>query len=474
MAGKVVVVDEPGDLPKSNLTKLSEERLWEHQTIVKLATIPHSPYSYPAGSVFVHTNTSIQKMKKIITLISLLAISNIAIAQTGTSAIVVSGGPFGAANNRVVVQKYTYPNQLVSIDSIPSSAVTGVFCSASKTVVTTTAELSIYNQSGTRLARTSNLSGARAPILINDSVGVALFGFGVGSGKSTIRFFNANSGAITDTIAVTREASHALVQSGKLFVSLPGGFPSTEGQIAVIDIASRSLNRTINFGSGLANIGQLFSMGDSVLALASISFGSATGGLARINAQNLDYIGNTTPHPVGNSFGVVPSLIGNFNLIGSFNAAGTISQLSFPTQVLSGIYINKQIAGADIDRVNNRLVFTNPEYVSNGKLYVYSITGEALDSVTVGVSPEWVKVIPAGPNAVRDQLPDAGIRLYPNPATNQVHVNGDAKELSFTDISGRATVLPVLNGVVAVSHLQAGIYLVKPVGSYKPIKLIVR
>jgi hypothetical protein len=413
-------------------------------------------------------------MKKIITLISLLAISSLAIAQTGTSAIVVSGGPFGALNNRVVVQKYTYPNQLVSIDSIPSSSVTGLFCSASKTVVTTTAELSIYNQSGTRLARTNNLSGVRAPILINDSVGVALFGFGVGAGKSTIRFFNANTGLITDTIAVTREAGYALVQSGKLFVSLPGGFPSTEGLVAVIDLASRSLNRTINFGSGLANIGQLFSMGDSVLALASISFGSTTGGMARINAQNLDYTANTTPFPIGNSFGVIPGITDNFTLIGNYNAAGTVSQLSLPTQQLSTVFINKAVAGADIDRVNGRLLFTNPEYVSRGKLYVYNFNGESLDSVTVGVSPEWVKVIPAGPNSVRPQLTEAGIKLYPNPATNLVQVLGHVNELSFTDITGRSTVLPVMNGTVTISHLQAGIYMVKPVGSYKPIKLIVR
>ena len=138
-----------------------------------------------------------------------------AIAQTGTSAIVVSGGPFGALNNRVVVQKYTYPNQLVSIDSIRSTAVTGLFCTNNKTVVTTTLELSIYNQAGTLLARSNDLGGVRAPILINDSVGVALFGFGVDAGKSTIRFFNANTGVITDTIAVTRQASYALVQSGK-------------------------------------------------------------------------------------------------------------------------------------------------------------------------------------------------------------------------------------------------------------------
>jgi hypothetical protein len=85
-----------------------------------------------------------------------------------------------------------------------------------------------------------------------------------------------------------------------------------------------------------------------------------------------------------------------------------------------------------------------------------------------------VKVIPAGPNAVRPQLAEAGIKLYPNPATNLVQVNSEAKELSFTDISGRTTVLPVINGIVAINHLQAGIYMVKPVGSYKPIKLIVR
>lgn len=416
-------------------------------------------------------------MKKIITLISLLAIGSIAIAQTGTSAIVVSGGPFGALNNRVVVQKYTYPNQLVSIDSIPSSSVTGLFCTASKTVVTTTAELSIYNQSGTRLARTSNLSGVRAPILINDSVGVALFGFGVGAGKSTIRFFNANTGAITDTIAVTREAGYALVQSGKLFVSLPGGFPSTEGQVAVIDLSTRTVQRTLNLGSRMASIGQLFTIGDSVLALATISFGSRVGGIARINNQNFNFKVDTTVFPIGsgNTFGVIPSANDSYSLIGSFNTAGTISLLNLPTRLLTSQFINKPVTGADIDRVNNRLVFTDAAgFTGRGKLYVYNLNGEALDSVTVGVSPEWVKVIPAGPNSVRPQFSEAGIKLYPNPATNQVQVIGEVKELSFTDISGRSTVLPVINGAVTISHLQAGIYMVKPVGSYKPIKLIVR
>ncbi|MFY8034604.1 MAG: hypothetical protein ACOVMN_08795 [Flexibacteraceae bacterium] len=53
-------------------------------------------------------------------------------------------------------------------------------------------------------------------------------------------------------------------------------------------------------------------------------------------------------------------------------------------------------------------------------------------------------------------------------------MNGEVSELAFTDISGRSTVLQVINGAVAISHLQAGIYMVKPIGSYKPIKLIVR
>ena len=53
-------------------------------------------------------------------------------------------------------------------------------------------------------------------------------------------------------------------------------------------------------------------------------------------------------------------------------------------------------------------------------------------------------------------------------------MKGEVSELSFTDITGRSIVLPVMNGTVTISHLQAGIYMVKPVGSYKPIKLIVR
>lgn len=412
-------------------------------------------------------------MKKILTLISLLSVSSLAFAQTETSAIVVSGGAFGALNNRVVVQKYSYPGQLVSVDSILSSAVTGLFCTPSKTVVATTAELSIYNQSGIRIARSENLGGIRAPYLINDSVGIALFGYGVGAGKSTIRFFNANTGVITDTVAVTREAGYALAVNGKLFVSLPGGFPSTEGQVAIIDIATRTLQRTINFGAGMANINQLFLMGDSVLVQASISFGSTTGGLARINAQNFDYTANTTPFPIGNSFGVIPGITDNFTLIGNYNAAGTISQLSLPTQQLSTVFINKSVVGADIDRVNGRLVFTDPAgYVNRGKLYVYNFNGTALDSVTVGVSPEWVKVIPAGPNAVKPTLANAGIKLYPNPAKGWVKVDADVNELAFTDVTGRTSILSVLNGLIDISHLESGIYMVKQQGSFKPVKLI--
>ena len=412
-------------------------------------------------------------MKKILTLISLLSVSNLAFAQTETSAIVVSGGAFAALNNRVVVQKYTYPGQLELIDSILSSSVTGLFCSASKTVVTTTSELSIYNQSGTRLARTNNLSGLRAPYLINDSLGVALFGYGVGAGKSTIRFFNANTGVFTDTVAVTREAGYALAVNGKLFVSLPGSFPSTEGKVAIIDIATRTLQRTLNFGAGMANINQLFLMGDSVLVQASISYGSTTGGLARINAQNFDYTANTTSFPIGNSFGVIPGITDNYTLIGNYNVAGSISQLSLPTQQLSTVFINKSVAGSDIDRVNARLLFTNPEYVNRGKLFVYNLNGTALDSVTVGISPEWVKVIPAGPNSVKPSLAKAGIKLYPNPAKGWVKVDADVNKLVFTDVSGRTTFLSVINGVVNVSHLKSGIYMVKQLGSYKPVKLVV-
>ena len=413
-------------------------------------------------------------MKKILTLISLLTVSCLAFAQTETSAIVVSGGAFAALNNRVVVQRYTYPGQLESIDSILSSSVTGLFCSPTKAVVTTTAELGIYNhRTITRIARTENLFGIRAPYLINDSLGIALFGYGVGAGKSTIRFFNANTGVFTDTIAITREAGYAIAVNGKLFVSLPGSFPSTEGQVAIIDIATRTLQRTMNFGAGMANINQLFLMGDSVLVQASISYGSTTGGLARINAQNFDYTANTTPFPIGKSFGLIPGITDNFTLIGNYNTAGTISQLSLPTQQLSTVFINKSVAGSDIDRINARLLFTNPEYVNRGKLYVYNLNGTALDSVTVGVSPEWVKAIPAGPNAVKPRLNNAGIKLYPNPSKGWVKVDADVNELSFTDINGRTMVLPVLNGIINISQLESGIYMVKQLGSYKPVKLVV-
>ena len=415
-------------------------------------------------------------MKKLFAILAILLFNtSLLLAQTTTpyfGAIVVSGGSFSDPNDKVLVQRYYYPGQISAIDSIQSNSVTGLACRPNKFVVTTEAEVTLYNGQGQRIISRTNYAGVRAPILLNDTVGVLLFGYGKGAGQSSIKFFSAVSGNILDTIAITREAGFALQTPERLFVSLPGSYPSTEGQIAVINLQTRRLDSVINLGAAMANIGQLYAAGDSVFALASIGYQSTTGGLEFVNARNLGSRVITTPYSVGTGIGILPTPNQDPIFYGNLNLTGSISSLAFRGLLRTPTLVNRTFASGDIDYTFNQILVTSQDYVNRGKLYAYSPQGQVLDSVNVGISPEWVKVIGEGmPTAIKPNLRESNISLYPNPANNRIMVQGNASELLFTNISGTTIKLPVIDNEADVSGLHTGIYLVRQAGNFKPVRI---
>lgn len=213
-----------------------------------------------------------------------------------------------------------------------------------------------------------------------------------GNGSSTsddyVAVIDLATNTISTTIAVAEGPEQILAHNNKLYIAHAGGF-GYGNTISVINATNDSVQTTITVG----DVPNSLQEEDGYLYVicggkASWTGDETLGKLVKIRLSN-----NTVTNSIDFPEGEHPSNleIENNSLYYTVDSGiykTTLSATSLPTEELFST-TSQGVYGVYSFAINNNKIYIGDavDYSSNGKIYVYSLTGELLTEKTTGVIP---------------------------------------------------------------------------------------
>ena len=235
----------------------------------------------------------------------------------------------------------------------------------------------------------TGLSNPRYIAFANGKGYVTNWGNGTNANDDFIAVLNLSNNSVASTISVAEGPEKIIEEDNKLYVAHSGGF-NYGNTISVINTSTNTVATTITVG----DVPNSLEEENGILYVlcggkSAWSGAESAGKLVKINlstntvSSSIDFA-ETTDHPsnlvIENNrlYYTLDSDIFRMNL--SANTIPTEALFSTTAQGVYGVYSfavenNKIYVGDALD------------YSSNGKVYVYSLTGALLSSKTVGVIP---------------------------------------------------------------------------------------
>lgn len=483
-------LDEPGNLPISNPC-LRRKDLGDICLFLDWYSLFlfHTGFSVLCNHCF--------HMRRLYTLVKAAVLSGVPFLScfAQNQFLVGNGGQFGAANNQVTIGLATFiPGRGVlyhSHDSIPGNAITGSAVSPSKESVAIATDSRIVGYSRafqlTRVGQIDTVPGVRGLCFINDSTLVATFGFGTPNQSSTIRMYRFPSLVELGRLErVKTWADAPSYSNGKLVVPLPGSFADTTGSLAVVSMPMFRLDTIINLGRNGVNVQKAYKTRNGIwTGVAKWAFGATNSGWYQVVNSNTSITGQTGL-ATNASFGwyldsiLIHGRRGNVTGVYSFS---NVNQGLRLVNSFDAIPRLQSVAGGDLDTTAGMLLLTEANYSTRAKGYLFGNLGAVLlDSILVGVSPEQVLYLGQNPLSASPSVSGSNIPIgsvYPNPASSFVRISlsnhlafeGDVELIS---LQNQRIVLPVKDGVLDVSRLSEGLYIVKSSRYHGVQKLLIR
>ncbi len=278
-------------------------------------------------------------------------------------------------------------------------------------------------------------------------------------------YYADNLDFYTSIPQISDEAAGMLVVENKLFVAVPGGWMSTVGKIALIDLSEFLFLKEVSFGAQSAGIFNLYLNGEQIITVNKSAWGATSGYLTQVNQSLSQFTHTEIPYAIGAGVGML-----NNSLFVQMN--GGIGEVNLTDMTLVNESVveptDLTMAAAVLDTVNSLFYVTTTDYASVGEGFVFNMNGENIASFEAGIAPESVVIDYKISSDIGEHLSVVNIDASPNPAEDYCTLSFP-KELTgaywvVTDLQGRR----ILNGYVSaneqsvvldLSSLQSGMYL---------------
>jgi hypothetical protein len=259
-----------------------------------------------------------------------------------------------------------------------------------------------------------------------------------------------------------------------LYVAVNGGWMGMEGKIAVIETTGWTLARIINLGPQAVGIMSLYAFQGKVISVNKSPFSTPDAGSISVYDPATGAFTNFTFNKnVATGTGISGNLlyfIYNYG-IGSFN----LNTLQIADSVVvpdPGSAMFRYITSSLIDTLNNRIYVNVGDYFTPGICQIHAMNGDSISSWVNGISSDALlvdyRVSGLGISEENKNRCDM-IRLFPNPASDQLSVTIDKesviREIQIHDITGKVIVSKKPGNqsnqcTLAVQGLPAGLYMV--------------
>jgi hypothetical protein len=279
-------------------------------------------------------------------------------------------------------------------------------------------------------------------------------------------YYADNLDYISSVSQISDEAAGMLVLDDLLYVAVPGGWMSTSGRIALIDLTELFFLKEVNLGTEAAGISNLYLYDNQIITVNKSAWGVNSGYLTKLNTTLSQFTHTQIPYAVGAGVGLL-----NQNLF--LQMDGGIGEVSLSDMTLVNASVVEtaamSIAAAVLDTVNQLFYVTTTDYASVGAGYVFNMNGENVASFETGISPEAMAINYKVSSGIIEQIAAYTIEAWPNPAKGFCQLTFpkelDGAQWSVTDVQGRS----ILKGKLDItqksilldfSTIESGLYFV--------------
>ncbi len=300
-------------------------------------------------------------------------------------------------------------------------------------------------------------------LLVNGDVLLASFQFPVT--ENFVRVYSVSDLSLISNVSEVSDESAGILVAGNLaYVAVPGGWMSTVGKIAIIDLSDYSVVDEVNFNEVGVGVFDLFYYNGEIMAVCRTPWGGTHGYLLSMNALGSHIDVYLIEQIVGKMVGEVDGLL--YTVIN--NGVGVIDLSDFT--VVDTAYIEAPaltIAGVALDTIDGNFYISTTDYFSTGVGTIYNALGVEVGNFDAGVSPDAIAIDYRDNTGVNNLYSDNSVKIYPNPASDVItikYVDGIAVNgFNILDISGRV----IMNGSVDlmsesvninISKLESGLY----------------
>ncbi|NOY51201.1 MAG: T9SS type A sorting domain-containing protein [Chlorobi bacterium] len=378
--------------------------------------------------------------------------------------IFVNGGDFGNADDYVTVASYDLETQTTNeFATIYTQSVQDVIINDGYAYVA--AQDSIVKLNIDTYEKVASVAASGINQLATDgNVLIASFWYPVT--ENFVRIFSLDDLTLISNIeGVSGEAAGILINDGVALVAVPGGWGSTTGKIAAIDIAENTLLSEDDYGDFYAGIGYFAYYNDIIFSFMKTAWGDSTAKVA-----SFDNEGNVLAETTFTN-AVLANGTGQFqdkyyvelnNGIAAYDMNSDEMNMIVDPQAAS-------IAASTIDTLNNMIYLTTSDFFSSGDGFIYDLGGTQTGLFDAGISAQAIAV-DYRLNSGTDRISEEGmISLFPNPATDFIRIKTKTRfniqRINIVDVMGSIVYQGDASDRIDISNLDPGVYFINIMGN---------
>ena len=376
--------------------------------------------------------------------------------------IVGSGGIYGDTTNNVSLASYKPGDGVTSnFGSIDTQSIQDIVINGNYAFVAAQDSIAKFDIDTYEKVAIIEAVGVNKLLVVGDVL-LASFQFPVT--ENFVRVFSTSDLSFISNVSEVSDESAGLLVNGNLaYVAVPGGWTSTVGKIAIIDLADYSLVDEINFNELGVGVYDLFYYNSQIMAVCRTPWGGTHGYLLGMNALGSHFDIYLIEEVLGKMVAEVDGLL--FTVMN--DGVGIIDLQDF--SVADSAFIaapSLTIAGVAMDTIDGNFYIATTDYFSTGVGTIYNALGIETGNFDAGVSPDAIAIDYRDNTGIADLLSENKIKLYPNPASDVITIKVDginSNVFNVLDISGRVILqgsADLMSGSanINISTLESGLY----------------
>ena len=435
-----------------------------------------APISSAVVALFFHVSVLVyliifktEKMKKITFLLS-LGLSHLTFAQNYVHQVyVLNEGYFDYQTNTILepvtLGSYNPQTDVYSVvDTIENMRFgSDIFINGDFAYIAADSKILKYNKLTNQLVGSIDCPGVRNVVVENNYL-VATRGEYLTTYDSYLHIYDANSLQLVqaiDTINGPKWAAQNMVVNGSIvYVAINNGYEwgNEKGLIGQLNLNDLTYGNEIDLGPEGKNPDNMMLSGSTILTVNNKDWTGASVSKLDITTNNV-----ATSNIASSITGCGTSCLRADNIIYQISGESVLNEWNVLNMSPVGPVVNHNLNYYEIaeDQINGLLYASNTDFFSFGKVYIFDVNNNMINSFDVGVSPGTIAFDTR--SAVGLDEGNLSLQLFPNPTNGKVQIEGisDAEVLVYA-ITGEVRMsLDVVNASsIDLSALPEGSYFI--------------